>query len=195
MPTPDVEHLRPVGRIHFDSEVYAHQSVIDETKALRALGFQADSLMYHATSSIALPSIAKHGALLSSKELIAAEEPIETGEITTPEGWLHRHNNGLDDVYASSSSISTEYAQTTGEHFPVLFGINSRMIEQRIWMDTGDGLRLGGRVALNAIAAQVTPFDKVAEVKEWAAENCPEDTVTLSLDAAFMLTYHLGYRS
>lgn len=194
-PVSKVDHLKPVGRIYPDGEAYADELVIDEVDTIRSLGFSVSTLIYHATSSIALPAIAQHEAILSSKQLIEIEEPILTGEITTEQGWLHRHIKGLPDVYASNSPINTQYAQVTGEHHPVIFGIDPSKLERRPGTDTGDGMRLGARVALGCIAAQVVPFDKIREMKEWSAEHCPEGAITMSLDAAFMLAYGLGHRS
>lgn len=187
-------HLMLVGTIDSDAEVYADESAIDEVNIIRNLGLRVNDLLYHATSSIALPAIARHGALLSSQQILKLQEPVVTGEITTEQGWLHRHRDGLSDVYASHSPIDTGYAQVTDGHYPVIFGIDPQKLETQPSIDYESGMRLGGRVALRAIAVQIVPFDRVSQTKNWAFENCLDDTIIMSLDAAFLLTYGLGYR-
>lgn len=194
-PRPNVDHLNHVGRINGNGEVYADESVIDEADTIRSLGLRANDLLYHATSSIALPAIAQHGALLSSQQLLDIQEPLTTGEITTNEGWHHLQSNGLPDVYASRSPTRTDYARTTDGYYPVVFGIDPQRLESQPTRDYGDGIRLGARVALGAVAAQIVPFKHISETKEWSRVNCRDDTVTMSLDAALLLTWGLGHRS
>lgn len=190
--TDNLHHIGDIDRI----KIYASESLINEVETIRDLGGLAVGNVYHATSSVALPGISRQRALLSSKQLTEMTEPIVTGEITTDMGELHRHWGGLEDVYASNSPVSLTYAKTVGnDEYPVIFGINKNAIEDKPLqgIDSGDGIRLGPRVDLKHVTAQIVPYEKVPEMQAWSATNNNDRALTMSLDAAFVLS-HLGNR-
>lgn len=181
---------------HEHIDVYGTESLIDELKIVMSLGGIALNNVFHATRSLALPGIKHHGAILSSKQLVEAHDPIVTGEYTTDMGEMHRIFGGLDDVYAGSDPIEDRYAGegSTGE-FPVIFGIDHRSLPNRpyIGQDTGDGYRLGPRVPITSITTQIAPYDALPEMKKWSEDN-NINPVTMSWDAAAAITY-LGLRN
>lgn len=185
-PQVDVSDLELIGRDR-NMAIYGAESLVEELDTVRKLGGLAVGSVYHATSSVALPAIAKHEALLSSKSLLEKSEPVVTGEITTDVGEFHRHFGGLEDVYASNSTSNISYSQITGEdEYPVIFGI-STMRSSEPSSYRAEECRLGPRVELDRITAQIVLHDKVPEMRAWSQVASTESDVTMSLDAAFVL--------
>ena len=191
----DVSDFQEVGKLWGGGVVHVHPDVIDELHLLCEKNFELGRL-FHATSSAALPSIKRYGALLSSRELTERGENVATGEIATSMGEIHRHHGGLDDVYASNSPYSVTYSQISegDRNFPVIFGIDDHNLRLNAMnrIDYGDGIRLGRCVELGSVAAQIVGVEHMLEMEEWAAQHGKGDPITLSLDAAFMLANGLG---
>lgn len=192
VPRPDVSHLQLAGQVD-EGWAYASASVLAEAKKLRADGFRYRDYVYHATNSSALASIALHGALLSSKALIEANQPITSGEIISDAGKYQLSQGGLDDIYASDCPIDTTYAQRTEQHHAVIFGIDPHTLNRQPDTNIGDGRRLGGRVALRSVIAQIVPFDQIDAAKQWASEAGQHHIQTLSWEATSLLYEGLGY--
>jgi hypothetical protein len=185
--TIDISGLNYIGLIN-GGEAYASQDLVTEVIAIRALGGLHKGDVYHATSSVALPAISRQKALLSSRRLIKEGESLVTGEITTPQGRLHKEWNGLEDVYASASPHNVMYAKTKEDEYPVIFGIDAAPFTMHAGLgDYGDGIKLGPTVPLSHVNSMAVPHERVSEANTWSQENCRSDTLVLSLQAAMVL--------
>lgn len=192
VPKPDVSNLEHIGEVG-SANVYANESLIEDLVRVHSLGGLASGSYFHATSSAALGPIAKHKALVSSKELIARGEPLVTGEITTDMGDHHRHIGGLEDVYVSLGGASRlTYCQVTGDAYPVIFGIKRQALGHLppfFLIDHGDGIQAGKEIPLSCVTSLTAPLEKVPEAQEWADENCSPGTIAISWDVAEIMSF------
>lgn len=192
---PDVTGLELIGNVD-SAKVYAGTALLAEIESIRNLGGLANTHYSHATSSAALPGIARHGAILSSTELIARGEEVVTGEYTTEAGERHRHTGGLKEVYVSSGLAGTLYSVVVGDEFPVIFGLSKQVLAGRpphSLYDEGDGIWAGNKVSLEHVASVAVPFENLPEIREWTGANCKPGTPAVSLDVAFLFGY-LGWQ-
>ena len=184
-PLADLAGLESVGYIH-GGEAYASASLRAEIESVRKLGGLTRGAVYHGTNSAALAGIALHKNILSSGQLLQLGYTVQTGEISQPQGEIHKNQGGLDDIYACYDAAYTQYAFNfnTNDAYPVIFGIHNVAVRDSY----SDGLKLGPRVPLDKVVSLTVPHEQLSTVQEWAQANCNNDPVVLSQQAAFVLS-------
>ena len=180
-----------------DRDIYVSSDLRDELKRAEAHGGFNDSLLFHATNSLALNGLAKHRAICSASYLIEQGEAIQTGEILTESGKYYRNRGGLSEVYVSRNATSTTYCYADGEpdRYPTIFGIGGKLANELMNNSFGTGYEIPvpGKIGLDNVRSVIVPVGNISEMQDWASENC-EDSLVLSMEAAMILG-RLGLRA
>ena len=137
---------------------FASVDLINEVECAVAKGGLVVGAVYHGTRSGALPGVARRKSILSFRRIIELGEDVTTGEISAPEGRVHRSQNGLEDVYACSSPVNTHYAFQKTENI-LSFSVFTTC-----------------RPLGNVVSITV-PYEQLSGMEMWTQEHCRPDTL------------------
>lgn len=182
----------PETKLALDAFKFVDKKVIEEIVDILKEGYKKPDLT-HSSGSSALEGIAKHKAILSSKEAGDRGEKIKTGEYTSFVNSDLKEGRRLGDVYANKEGVphflvGYNFVNWFNEYY-VTFGINKNKQENSLIVkdekikDFGsEGVLIGSEVPLENIDYVYCQKLYKNEVNKWVEKNCPWAKV-ISLEA------------
>jgi hypothetical protein len=137
-------------------QLYARRDVLEEAAALEAAIRRPEADIFHATSSAALPGIARHRAILSARAAAMMDQAIASGE------YLHNARSGqpsLESIYMSNLLDDGYSTLRWFNEFPVVFGCNAADVERYAAHHLGGSSMFRGAVANGHEVGPSLPID------------------------------------